>query len=840
MDSFLQDVRFALRQLTKSPAFTLTAVATLALGIGANTAIYSLLDQVMLRSLPVQQPEQLVRLNATGSDRGRVSAYGGTDKDYFSYPLYRDIRDKNTVFNGVLATDQVGVGVQWHNQPELVNGELVSGNYFDVLGVKPAIGRLFVQSDDVQQERNPVVVLSFGYWQRRFGSDPRIVSDTILVNSHPFTVIGVAPPNFRSIVVGQAPDVFAPMMMKAQITPGWNDLDNRRSRWLNIFARLKPGMTVEQAQIGLAPLWHSIREDELKEMPNATPKFRQGFLEKSHLHLIPSATGFSPVRDQIATPLLIVMGMVSLVVLIACANVAGLLLVRAVGRAREMSVRYALGASRLRVVQQLLIEGLVLGLTGGALGIALAPAITQLLLNKLFTDSVGQIPFSSGLDARVLLFNFGVSVTVGLLFSLAPALQFWRPNLVQALKEQLTTSSGGQLRLRRGSVAVQMGLSLLLLFGAGLFVRTLHNLKNVDVGFATDHLVTFGIDPGLAGYKLEQNPQVYKRIIDALAALPGTRSAAATSDPELAGNDERSSIGIPGYTPGENEKMNVEWAEISPGYFETLKVPFLGGRDITDRDSGTTAKVAIVNENFAHRYFGDAQHAIGRNFARGGAPEDKPDFQIIGVMQNAKHGNLRSEIQPSVYVPYTQADPKRGVTYMQFYVRTWQPPDQAMNNIRSAMQNLDSKLVVQSLQTMDTQIDADLTNESIIAFLAVSFGILASFLSAIGLYGVLAFSITQRTREIGIRMALGASRSSVVGMIMREVLWLAGISIAFAVPAAILLGRYLGSQLYGVSHTDPLTMIAVVILVSLVALIAAAIPARRAAGVNPTKALRYE
>ncbi|HKU28577.1 MAG TPA: ABC transporter permease [Candidatus Sulfotelmatobacter sp.] len=840
MDHFLQDVRFALRQLTKSPAFSITAVLTLALGIGANTAIYSLLDQVMLRSLPVENPQQLVRLNATGSDRGRVSAYGGTDKDFFSYPLYRDIRDKNTIFSGVLATDQVQVGVQWHNQPELVNGELVSGNYFDVLGVKPAIGRLFVQSDDEVQERNPVVVLSFGYWQRRFGSDPGVVNDTILINSHPFTVIGVAPPNFRSIVVGQAPDVFAPMMMKPQITPGWNDLDNRRSRWMNIFGRLKPGVTVKQAQNGLAPLWHAIREDELKEMPNATPKFRQGFLEKSRLDLIPSATGFSPVRDQIGTPLLIVMAMVSLVVLIACVNVAGLLLVRAVGRAREMSVRYALGASRLRVVQQLFIEGIVLGLAGGVLGIAVAPAVTQLLLNKLFADSVGQIPFSSGLDVRILLFNFGVSVAVGLLFSLAPALQFWRPNLVQTLKEQLTTSSGGQLRLRRGSVAVQMGLSLLLLFGAGLFVRTLHNLKKVDVGFATDHLVTFGIDPGLAGYRLDQNPQLYKRIIDTLAALPGVGSAAATSDPELAGNDERSSIGIPGYTPGENERMNVEWAEISPGYFEVLKVPFLGGRDITDQDSGTTVKVAIVNEAFARRYFGDAQHAIGRNFARGGAPEDKPEFQIIGVVKSAKHGNLRSEIQPSVYVPYTQADPKRGVIGMQFYVRTWQPPDQAMNNIRSAMQNLDSKLVVESLQTMDTQIDADLTNESIIAFLAVSFGILASFLSAIGLYGVLAFSITQRTREIGIRMALGASRSSVIGMIMREVLWLAGVSIAVAVPTAILLGRYLGSQLYGVSHSDPLTLFFVVVLVSLVALIAAAIPARRAAGVNPTKALRYE
>jgi len=840
MDSFLQDVRFAVRQLTKSAAFTITAVVTLALGIGANTAIYSLLDQVMLRSLPVEAPEQLARLNATGSDRGRISAYGGSDKDYFSYPFYRDIRDKNTVFSGVLATDQVQLGVQWHNQPELVNGELVSGNYFDVLGVQPAMGRFFVQADDQVQERNPVVVISFGYWQRRFGSDPRLVSDSILINGHPFTVIGVAPPSFKSIVVGQAPDVFAPMMMKPQITPGWNDLEERRSRWLNIFGRLKPGMTLKQAETGLAPLWHSIREDELKAMPNATPRFREGFLNTSHLNLILSATGFSPVRDQIGTPLVIVMAMVSLVVLIACANVAGLLLVRAIGRAREMSVRYALGASRMRVTQQLLIEGVVLGLVGGIIGIALAPGISQLLLNKLFTDSSGQIPFSSSLDSRVLAFNFGVSIAVGLLFSLAPALQFWRPNLVQTLKEQLTTSSGGQLRLRRGSVALQMGLSLLLLFGAGLFVRTLHNLKNVDVGFVTDHLVTFGIAPGFAGYQLDQNPQLYKHILETLSALPGVRSVAATSDPELANNDERSSIGVPGYTPGENERMAVEWGQISPGYFQTLNIPLLTGRDITDQDSAATSKVALVNESFAKRYFGDAQRAVGRNFARGGAPEDKPEFQIIGVLKDAKHGNLRSEIGPSVYVPYTQVDPKRGITSMQFYVRTWQPPDLATNTIRGAMQNLDSKLVLDSLQTMDAQITRDLTNESIIAFLAVSFGVLATFLSAIGLYGVLAFSTSQRTREIGIRMALGASRSSVIGLILREVLWLAGISIALALPVAIVLGRYLRSQLYGVSHADPLTLFGGIMVVAAVAVIAAIIPARRAAGVNPTKALRYE
>lgn len=840
MDRLLQDVRYALRQLAKSPVFTVTAVVTLALGIGANTAIYSLLDQVILRSLPVQRPEQLVMLSYTGSDRGRTSAYGGSSEDYFSYPMYRDIRDKNSVFNGVLATDQVQVGIQWHNQPELINGELVSGNYFEVLGIKPALGRLLVQSDDETQERNPVVVLSYGYWQRRFGSDPRVVNDTILINSHPFTVVGIAPPGFRSFVVGAAPEVFAPMMMKPQITPGWNDLDNRRSRWLNVIGRLKPEMTIAKAETGLAPLWHSRREDELKAIPNVTPKFREGFLAKSELSLHEAARGFSPVRDQIGTPIIIVMTMVGLVVLIVCANVASLLLVRAAGRVREMSVRYALGASRLRVVQQLVSEGLVLGLAGGILGIVLAPEITQLLLRKIFSDSSGQIPFSSSLDARILIFNFAVSIAVGLLFSLAPALQFWRPDLVQTLKQQITTFSGGQLRLRRGSVAVQMSLSLLLLFAAGLFVRTLHNLKNVDVGFATDHLVTFGIEPGYAGYELNREAQLYKRIRENLATLPGARSTAGTSDPELANNDSVSSIGVPGYTPGENERMQTEWAYVTPGYFETLKVPFIAGRDITEQDNTTSAQVAVVNETFARRYFGDPQHALGRNFARGGAPGDKPEIQIVGVVKDAKHRNLRNEVDPSAFVSYAQVNPKDELTFMQFYIRTWQPPDQAMSSIRAAMQGLDSKLALDGLQTMDQQINNDVNTESIVAFLAVSFGVLATFLAAIGLYGVLAFSTTQRTREIGIRMALGASRGSVIRMILREVLWLAGISIAVALPTALLLSSYLRSQLFGVSNADPVTLVTVVTVVAAVAIIAAMIPARRAAGVNPTRALRYE
>jgi Acidobacterial duplicated orphan permease len=747
MDRLIQDVRYAFRQLRKSPGFTITAVLTLALGIGANTAIYSLLDQVILRSLPVKDPSRLVMLKFTGSDTGRMSSHGGDQGEYFSYPMYRDVRDQNKVFSGLIATAQVQVGVQWHNQPELVEGELVSGNYFDVLGVVPAAGRLFVQSDDEVQERNPVVVISYSYWQRRFGSDPHVVNDNVSINGHPFTVIGVSRPGFRSAVVGTAPDIFVPMMMKPQVTPGWNDLDNHRSRWLNVIGRLKPGLSLSQAESGLAPLWHSLRQDELKSMGTRPPSFIEGFVTKSTLKLLDGSKGFSPLRDDISAPLTIVMVMVGLVVLIACANVASLLLVRAAGRMREMSVRYALGATRLRIMQQMVIEGLVLGIAGGILGMLLAPQITQLLLRKMWTDSIGQMPFSSAPDLRILGFNFALSLVVGLAFSLAPGLQFWRPNLLP-LKQQVGTSSGGQLRLRRGSVAIQIGLSLILLFGAGLFVRTLHNLKNVNIGFSSDHLVTFAIEPSLAGYDPTQNPQVYKQILDRLSAMPGVRAVAATNDPELAGNNEGANITIAGYTPADDDKMNVEVGRISPHYFSTLQMPVLAGRDFTDADNESSAKVAVVNESLAKHFFGDAQHAIGHYFGYGGGGKAKIDVQIVGVVGDVKHTDLRTPIVRTVFSPYPQTTRSSGdkrtdpdvIPGMSFYVRTWQSPEAAMTSIRRAMQDLDPKLVLDSMQTMDQQIQNELSPDAIVAFLAAAFGVLATFLAAVGLYGVLAYS----------------------------------------------------------------------------------------------------
>ena len=836
MNGLLQDLRYALRQLRKSPGFAAVAILTLALGIGANTAIFSLLDQALLRSLPVKDADRLVILKYDGSNTGHLDSRSD-GKFYFSYPMYRDLRDRNSVFSGLIATDWVQVGVQWHNQPDLVEAELVSGNYFDVLGLQPALGRLFVTSDDLVPDANPVVVLSFSYWQRRFGTDLGILNQSILMNGHPFTVVGVAPPGFHSVVMGDTPDVFAPMTMKAEVMPGTKDLEDRRSSWLNIVGKMKPGVSREQAEAGLGPLWSSIRSDELKEIKGASDNFRERFVAKSHLFVLDGARGFSPLRSNVQMPLLIVMGMVGLVALMACANVGSLLLVRAAGRIREMSLRYALGAKRKRVVQQLLVEGLLLGVAGGLLGMLLAPRVSGVLINMIWSGGTGDLPFSAKPDLRIMLFNCALALFATLLFSLAPAAQFWRPDLAPALKQQGMTARSSPLRFRRVTVALQIGLSLMLLVGAGLFVRTLHNLKSLNAGFATDHLLTFQIDPRMAGYEPARTFALYQRAFETLKGLPGVRSVAATNDPELANDNESGNITIAGYAEKSQEDMQVEQPNVSADYFSTLQMPLLAGRAFTDQDSAGSQQVAVVNENLARHFFGDPQQALGHYLGTGGGPGTKTDIAIVGVAKDARHVSLREPVTRTMFRPYLQVPEPHAMT---FYVRTWSQPESAESTIRRAMQTLDSNLVLDTFRTMDEQVDNNLTAERVIALLASGFGGLAALMAAVGLYGVLAYSTTQRTSEIGIRMALGATRGSVVRMVLFEVLWLAGISIAVALPVSLLLMRAARSQLYGISSSDPLTLCLMTALVILVALASALLPARRAARVEPMKALRYE
>ncbi|MFZ1134444.1 MAG: ABC transporter permease [Candidatus Korobacteraceae bacterium] len=836
----LQDLRYALRQLRKSPAFAIVAIVTLALGIGANTAIFTLLDQALLRELPVSHPEQLVRLQYVGSNTGRISSYGGDSHSYFSYPMYRDLRDKNQVFDGMLADIEIGVGVQWNNQSDLASGELVSGNYFDVLGVKPAMGRLFVPADDAAQNSNPVVVLSFNYWNSHFGGDPRVINQALYINGHPFTIIGVAAPNFHSAIAGYTPKIFVPMMTKPLVTPGWNDLENRRSSWLTLIARLKPGVSREQAEAAMTPLWRSIRATELVDIKDKTDLFAKHFVQESSLQLLDERRGFSPLREQIQTPLLIVMAMVGLVVLMACVNVSSLLLVRAAARVKEMSVRYAMGAGRWQIIRQLLMEGLLLGLLGGVLGLAIAPMVSAFLARRIVGDAATELPFSSHPDVRILLFNFGLAFLVSVLFSLAPALRFLSPDLVNSLKQQTTTGSGKHLHFRRISVGVQIGLSLLLLIGAGLFVQTLHNLKTLKVGFTTDHLVTFGIDPTLAGYEPKQALELQKHLLEALAAQPGVRSVAGTDDPMLTGDNEQSNISFANHGDKPDDDIHTEWSAITPSYFATMNIPLAAGRLFTEQDQEVKSKVAIISTNLARKYFGEPKNAIGQLMARGSGSDAKFDIEIVGVVGDTKHAQMRTEITPTVYRPYFQDGDRPQTGFMQYYVRTWQAPEAAETTIRHAVQQVDSKLVIDTMRTMDEQVADNISNDRLVAMLAVSFGILATILAAIGLYGVLAYVTAQRTREIGIRMALGAQRFAVMRLVLTDVLWLAGIAIVVTLPIAILLSRTVRSQLYNVSPADPVVLILGTLAVAVVAMLSALIPARRAATVEPMKALRTE
>ena len=843
MNSFANDLRYALRQLRKSPGFTLTVVLTLALGIGANAAIFTLFDQVLLRMLPVEKPKELVRLTWTGGFNGSMSSFGGDTPDgrnYFSYPMYKDLRDQNQVFQGVLTADRTSAGISWHNQAENKDTEVVSGNYFQLLGLKPAAGRLFTSRDETAKNANPVVVLSYDYWRTRFGGARDVVGQTLLVNGHPFTIVGVAPSHFDSAIGGYKPGAFVPVTMVEEVIP-WraqlDDLNNHQSAWLTIVARLKPGVSAQQANASLAPLWRSLRTYEFSLYKTKSERFRKNFIDNSRLKAVDDSRGFNPNRGDLQKPLIILMSMTALLVLMCAINVATLLLLRASARGREMSMRYALGARRGRVISQLLVEGGLLGLTGGAAGLILAPAVTGVLVRLMTSADPGTEPYSSAVDLRVLLFALGVSLTASVLFSIAPIFHFMQPDLAGALRQSAGTASLGSQRFRKIAVGAQIALSVMLLGGAGLFVRTLNNLRNENVGFEASHLVTFGLDPTNSGYGEDRTQPIINNALETLGAIPGVSHVAATNDPELTGDSETSNFSIQGYKPGEDENMNFEQSRITAGYFATLRQPLLAGREFTIADGKGQPEVAVVNLAFAKRFFGTAQNAIGHEIAEGGGNDIKYDVTIVGVVGDIRHTDLRTPLGPAIYQPYFQMKHPTGVM---MYLRTAQPPETVEAAIRQAVRRLDSTLVVDGLRTMKEQVDRSAADERALAFLAIGFSGLALLMAAVGLYGVLAYSTEQRTREIGVRLALGAQRSSVVGLILREMLVIASIAVVIALPSTAALARLFRTQLYGVTTTDPLTLgFALAATVVMVAL-AAALPARRAAGVQPMRALRTE
>jgi putative ABC transport system permease protein len=840
INKLLQDIRFALRQLRKSPAFTITVIVTLALGIGANAAVFTLFDQVLLRMLPVNRPQELVRFEWSGSFSGSASSFGGDEHNYFSYPMYKDLRDQNQAFSGVVAAERYSTGISWHNQAEDKETELVSGNYFQVLGLKPAIGRLLTSQDDTAKNANPVAVLSYDYWKARFAAAPDVVGQSLLVNGHPFTILGVAPQNFNSAIGGYRPGVFIPLSM-VDIAIPWaipgHRLDNHQAIWLTLVARLKPGVSSAQAEASLGPLWHSLRAYELTLYKSRSERFKQAFLDNSHLKVKDDSTGFAPGRMQLKTPLIILMSMAGLLVAMCAINVATLLLLRASGRAREMSMRYALGAKRSRIISQLFVEGGLLGIAGAAAGLGLAPLVAATLARWMTNADPGNEPYSTSMDARVLLFTLGISVLASVLFSIAPVLHFIRPDLAMSLRQNSGTASKASQRFRKIAVGAQIALSVLLLGGAGLFVRTLDNLRHQPVGFDTSNLATFNLDPASSGYGEDRTPQIVTNALEAVSRIPGVVQAAGNTDPDLTGSGTSSNFTVEGHKATEDEDMNFQVPYVTPGFFATMKQPLLVGREFTPADTKGAPKVAVINMTAAKRFYGSAQNALGRQIAEGGGDGVKLDTTVVGVVGDVKHQDLRTDIGPAAYRPYAQMEHPVGV---QIYARSEGAPETIEPAIRVAMHQLDSTLVVDGLRTMRAQVDSSASDERALAFLAVGFSVLAMILAAVGLYGVLAYSTEQRTREIGVRLALGSQRSQVVVLVVREMALIAGIATVIALPSVVALARLFRSQLYGITTFDPVTLSAAVVLTAGMVTISAALPARRAATVEPMKALRTE
>ena len=837
LSSLSQDLRFALRQLRRAPGFALTAVLTLALGIGANTAIFSLLDQALLRSLPVHNPHSLVVLrSSTAVWNGGTTSFGGDPNDYFSYPMYKDLRDQNQVLSGLIVTTAANTGFSRGTSSQVVDTEVVSGNYFSVLGVQPALGRLFTNADDAADGANPLTILSFDFWRTQLAAEPNIIGTTVHLNGKPFQVIGVAAPTFHSAVWGQTPSIFVTISMRDSVTGHFLPITDRRSRWLNIIGRVKPGLTLAQAEAGINPLWHALRADELKTSTNKSPRFIVGFLTKNQLLLRPGARGFSYTRADLQTPFYAVMAMAVLVLLISAVNVASLLLVRSAGRIREFSLRAALGARSSRVIAQLLLEGLLIGLAGGAVGLLLAPLALRVLVNRLSNpDSVS--PWSASVDTRVLAFNFAIAVAVSLFFSLAPALQLRKLSIHSTLRESSSIGVGAMLSLRRVVVCLQIGLSVILLIASGLFLRTMQHLRAVDVGFNTANLASFDLDPTLAGYKVAQMPALHERILATLAQIPGVTGVTATNDSELANNHATANVTVAGYIAPPEDNFVVEIPAVTENYFQVMGMPMLTGRSLTSTDNLDHPKVTVVNAAFASHFCGLPQSCIGRRLGLGGGDKTKLEIEIVGVVRDAHHYGVRDQPVATMFLPVRQIPNSADLNY---YLRSYGDPAQTLLAVRSALRQVDPGLAPTALRTMGGQIDQNLQNERLIALLALSFGALATLLAGIGLYGVLAYSTAQRTREIGIRMALGSSRIAVSSLILKDVLRLAALGVVLAIPVALGLGRLIRAQLFDVTPADPVILVSVVAIITAVAFLAALLPARRAAAVEPTIALRTE
>jgi len=836
MQTLWQDVRYGLRMLGKNPGFTLIAILTLALGIGANTAIFSLLNQVLLRRLPVRNPGELVVLKSPGPKRGHVWS-DGDDSEVFSYPLYKGLAKNTAVLDGVFARYQFAASIASHGQTERGSGELVTGNYFDVLGVRPTLGRVLSPADDDVQGAHPVVVLSHSYWMRHFGGDAGVLNQAILVNNTEMTIVGVAQAGFSGIQVGQTPDIFVPSTMKGQMTPIRNGLDDWNDSFLAVLARRKPGVSMEQAQAGI-----NVDYPGLLEQQAAMLKFRKGgkdekeFLIKK-IVLSPGAQGRTTVQRDSGPALMALFAMVALVLLIACTNVANLLLAKAAARQREFAIRSALGASPGRMMQQLLVESFLCALGGGVLGLILGTWIMNILTQAVVSEA-GVQGITAHVDGTVLGFAAAATVVSALLFGLIPAWRATRAGVSQMLKDQgSTTSAGpGHVRFRKYLVAGQVAFTLLLLTGGALFARTLWNLRKQNLGLSTENLITFSISPQLSGYDEARTVALVDQLRERLAVLPGVLGVGSSQIPILVGTDMGSNITVEGRQNLDTDNRHVNYDAVSPNYFSTMRVPLLAGREFNAGDTATNTKVAIINEAMAKEFFSN-RNPIGVHLAMGSGNDIKFDMEIVGVVKNWKQEHVRTADRPYFFRPYSQFGKLFG---MSFYVRSQQDPLLIANAMRETVRGADANLPVYDLKTVQRVVDEDLFAERVIAGLSAAFGGLAALLAALGIYGVLAYLVVQRTREIGIRLALGAAAGHVRGLVFKEVGWMVIAGALVGLPAAYGLARLSESLLYGVHAGDATVYAASLGVICLVAFVACHIPSRRATRIDPIVALRYE
>ncbi|MGA8183750.1 MAG: ABC transporter permease [Terriglobia bacterium] len=829
-----QDVRYGLRQLRRNPGFTLVAVLTLALGIGANTAIFSLLNAVMLRELPVENPAQLVLF---GNGRSAGSAGDFANTDLYSYSFFREMRQKNQVFSEASAELSLMFGkmhgaVAGSGNLEPINVQLVTGTYFPMLGVKPILGRAFTAAEDEPAGGHPVAVASYSWWKSRFARDPSIVGKTVTLGSTVYTLIGVAPPEFFGTTVGESPDLWIPLSMEKQISPGWNGLEGDDFQSLYIFGRLKPGVTARHAQANVNLLARQIWRGSAG---GVLTKQQQRTLEHANIELTPAARGLSRLRFEFSLPLKILMAVVGLVLLIACANIANLLLARATTRQREIAVRMAVGAGRRRLVRQMLAESLLLTLMGGALGVLFAWWASEALLVMVSTGPE-PLPLKVAPDATVLAFTFVVTCLTALLFGTLPALRATRIDLTPALKDSRSpVVSASRSHLSGGLVVSQVALSVVLLIGAGLFLRTLVNLANVDTGFNKENVLLFEIEPQAVGYKEDSHlVNLYQQIEQKVRAEPGVR-AASISFLTFNQGEWTSPISISGHAPTHKDDMMTTHNVVGPRYFAAMGIPLLTGRVLGLQDTENSPKVAVINETMAKWYFPDSS-PIGRRFGIGGDPKHSNDIEVVGVVKDAKRESLRERPFPEAYYPYTQ----RAGFYNNLEVRYTGDPAGVIAEVRHAVGEVDKSLPLSYQNTLAQQVEQSLASETLIARLSSFFGLLAVFLACIGIYGLMSYTVARRTSEIGIRVALGADRSTVLRMVMREGLILALVGIAIGLPAALAANRLVSGMLFGLSPTDPLSMTAASITLLALALVACYIPARRAAKVDPMVALRYE